>query len=188
MKIYTKTGDKGQTSLLNGVRVDKLDVRIRLLGQIDKLNAYVGMNIANFDEIDIAKENLLKQVKLLRQIQNLLFEVGTEIARSNSEAINSNIVDNISYTTTDMEIQIDDMSLSTSELKNFILPGGTKIASFAHLTRTIVREIEIFFIAHGDTFEIEEFNIFLNRLSDYFFSLARYLNLLGGLEDIVWKP
>lgn len=185
MKIYTKTGDKGETSLLGGVRVSKTDDRIYLLGQIDKLNSYIGIILAYLNKLQVPKIQLMSQVKILNDTQNLLFEIGSEIAKEDlniSEILKERIL-NITH---DLETQIDLMCSNLLELKNFILPGGSLISSEIHLVRSVTREIEIEFVKNKEVFDFQEFRIFLNRLSDYFFTLARFVNKLEGFEDVIW--
>ncbi|MCX6149426.1 MAG: cob(I)yrinic acid a,c-diamide adenosyltransferase [Ignavibacteriales bacterium] len=181
MKIYTKTGDRGETSLIGGKRVTKDNLRIDAYGTIDELNSALGIAI-----IEIKNEAL---IKLLQKIQNQLFVVGSDLATPKSETSEKL---NIAKITIDyyegIEKEIDFFSTQLPELKNFILPGGSKGASYLHLVRTICRRAERIVVALSKSVDIgENIIIYLNRLSDLFFVLARYENKVLNIPDIIWK-
>lgn len=177
-KIYTKTGDSGTTSLANGKRVSKADLRVDMYGDSDELNSSLGMAI-NFlhDE---------HSIEILKNIQVLLFELGSELAGFLPDPSIASIIleEDISL----LESEIDRMQESLTPLKTFILPGGTKAGSFLHLSRTICRRLErkmVGFIRSEE--KIGENSLkFINRLSDYLFVLARYANHLEDKEDTKW--
>lgn len=181
MKIYTKTGDKGETGLFGGERITKSSLRIEAYGTIDELNAFIGfaVSVITDDSIKI----------LLNKIQNQLFTVGTDLATQENEKTKKlNIKRTPSYFYKDIEEEIDKYHTKLDELKNFILPGGSKGAALLHVCRTICRRAERNVVALNSTVKIgENIIIFLNRLSDLFFVLARYENAVTGTPDIRWK-
>lgn len=189
MKIYTRTGDNGQTSLFNGKRVSKASYTIDLLGTLDELNAAIGMLVSyNVENPEIAD--------FLKQIQNLIFEIGAEIATPDIPLEKQK---NFEEKVSRLEKQMDLMDAELEPLKNFILPGGSISSSQSHFCRVLARRCERVFFAIPDqqsqdtsaakTLHSPNASIgqFLNRLSDYFFVLARYLNKREGIEDVLWK-
>lgn len=183
MKIYTKTGDRGETSLLGGQRVSKNNPRLETYGTLDELNAHVGSLIAKIKKtVSIAHT----ETKTLIQIQEELFIIGSLVACANKEDIkkfklpefNNNCIQ-------DLENSIDLMESALPKLKNFILPGGSEASAQAHVCRTVCRRAERLLISIDDTVDL--WLIFLNRLSDYFFVLARHLNSLQSIDDIIWN-
>ena len=177
MKIYTKTGDDGKTSLFDNSRVWKSHERIVAYGAVDELNSAIGIAIS----MDL--DHQLKEI--LIRIQNDLFTVGSDLA-------NPNMSDTKIRTTESMvlllENDIDTFESELSELTNFILPGGTLMSSILHLSRTIARRAETHVIALSQKEEINKIAIvYLNRLSDLLFVLARVLNKRKNIDDIVWK-
>ncbi len=175
MKIYTRTGDKGQTSLFNGKRVGKSDDRISLLGTLDELNSFVGVLMSS-----IAPDH--SQKKLLEDVQSHIFTIGSEVA--NPELDQEKLKDYEVYVVA-LEESMDLMDKSLDPLQNFILPGGTVSASNAHVCRTIARRCERAFFSVEANLNPSA-GRFLNRLSDYFFVLARYLNKENKVEDVKW--
>ena len=178
MKIYTKTGDEGKTSLFDNSRVWKSDQRIMSYGSVDELNSSLGIALSL--ELDPEIKDIL--IKL----QNDLFIVGSDLA-------NPNIFDKKIRTTTEMitflEQKIDLLEPQLEPLTSFILPGGTLLASILHLSRTISRRAETHVIALSQNEEINKnAAIYLNRLSDLMFILARTVNQRNNISDIVWKP
>lgn len=189
MKIYTKTGDKGQTSLVGGQRVSKCCDRLESYGTVDELNSHIGVLI-NYctDEADRT---------FLIDIQAALFVVGGYLATDTSarDVRPGNIV--TEEMVASVEQEIDRLNALVPPLRLFILPGGCLGASFAHVCRTVCRRTERC-ILRLDASLAEEFaddsvfidpNVlaYVNRLSDYFFVLARKLNVDDGTEDIVWR-
>lgn len=178
MKIYTRTGDKGTTGLIGGKRVSKSSPRIAAYGEVDELNAVIGLVCAE------TSHDALK--KPLFEIQNALFVVGAHLAAPDSdpkvERINSKHIETL-------ERQIDVMDQTLKPLKQFILPGGTKTASLLHLSRTVCRRAERSVVSlveiHGES--VDPWVVtYLNRLSDYLFTLARLSNHLEKVEDVPW--
>ena len=178
MKIYTKTGDEGKTSLFDNSRVWKSDQRIMSYGAVDELNSSLGIALSL--ELDSEIKDIL--IKL----QNDLFIVGSDLA-------NPNMSDNKIRTTPEMitflEQKIDLLEPQLEPLTSFILPGGTLLASILHLSRTISRRAETHVIALSQNKEInKDAAIYLNRLSDLMFIMARVINQRKSISDIVWKP
>lgn len=180
MKIYTKTGDKGTTSLLGGTRVPKHHIRINAYGTVDELNSYIGL-LRDLDQ-DVNRKNLLKEV------QDRLFTMGSSLAAEKSGTVNFNS----DIQETDilrLENAIDEMNNVLPEMRNFILPGGHTSVSFAHITRCVCRRAERLVIELSSEVEIDEGIIrYLNRLSDFLFVLARKLGQELHAEEIAWKP
>jgi cob(I)alamin adenosyltransferase len=181
MKIYTKTGDKGETGLFGGKRVKKNSLRIKAYGTIDELNAFIGLAV-----IEVTDKSVKK---VLLKIQNQLFTVGSDLSTPETE---KNKKFNIERTPEDFYLStekiIDEYDTKLDELKNFILPGGSKGAALLHICRTITRRAERAIVALDSTVKIgNNIIIFLNRLSDLFFVLARYENAVTGTPDIKWN-
>lgn len=176
MKIYTGTGDKGQTSLIGGTRVNKNDVRVAAYGTVDELNSFIGL-LVGFLPVDENKEFLLS-------VQNTLFDLGNvlalDITAPNIEKYN------ISFDREEiikLENEIDRLSESLPPLKLFVIPGGTQVASLCHVCRTISRRAEREFYTMSEYFQVNsEIFIYINRLSDYFFILSRFFNKKEGSE------
>ena len=179
MKIYTKTGDSGETGLFGGERVAKNSPRIEAYGTVDELNAFIGLAIAEVHDPDAKK--------LLGKIQNQLFVVGSDLATPENGKNRIQRVTSEFYI--EAEIAIDNFEVKLEELKNFIVPGGSKSASHLHVCRTICRRAERRVVELKQTVNsVENIIIYLNRLSDLFFVLARYENLVSGIPDTKWKP
>jgi cob(I)alamin adenosyltransferase len=177
MKIYTKTGDKGLTGLLNGERVPKDSLRIEAYGTVDELNSFIGLALTEIKSEDVKK--------VLQRIQNLLFNVGSDLATPCSKKVSELFVKKVFYE--EIEKYIDFYSAKIEEQRKFILPGGSKSASLLHVARTICRRAERRVVALN---KVEKVNpnivIFLNRISDLLFILARYKNKVAGIPDIKW--
>ena len=180
-KIYTKTGDKGQTSLIGGTRVPKSHIRIESYGTVDELNSYIGL-VNDFCEND--KINLW-----LREIQDRLFTLGAELATTSSKEVKMKLPDLHQADIEWLEHGIDEMNESLPEMRSFILPGGHKAASACHIARCICRRAErlcVGMIENGEP--VSEIILqYLNRLSDFLFVLARYITHINGKEEIPWR-
>lgn len=179
-KIYTKTGDRGQTSLVGGKRVSKTDARLEAYGTVDELNAHLGMLIA-------ALRVSSSDVDLLQFVQNKLFVVGSYLATDTSftELKDASRLkpENIER----IERRIDDIDRILPPLNGFILPGGVPAATKAHVCRTVCRRAERRICEVSEQFEVDELVLrFINRLSDYLFILARFVNAESGEEEIYW--
>lgn len=172
MKIYTKTGDKGMTALYSGKRVQKDNIRIEAYGTIDELMSFMGVLVSS------TKDNIQ-----LEDIERTLYKIGCYLA--NEEATSSGITDdNIAQ----LEQRIDQLDASLPPLHNFIIPGGTTAASMCHVCRTICRRAERRMITLRNSLEDKMDDnsfIYINRLSDYFFLLARKLNHNDGVQDVI---
>ena len=178
MKIYTRTGDKGKTKLLSGQCIEKSDPRVHVYGTTDELNSYLGLAILEIPEI------LEKQIS---EIQNELFNVGSLVACDDPKFI-PNLPPIHQSSIDHMEQWIDEMTAELPPLKNFIIPGGSRGAALLHICRTICRRAEREFSGLTNRGpELELVGIYLNRLSDYLFVLARYVNLKAGNKDIEWR-
>lgn len=182
-KIYTKTGDKGSTGLVGGTRVAKDDVRLNAYGEVDELNSFVGFLRASCSSV-VSNEDS----ELLSKIQSSLFVIGSHLACEEDKVEAFKLPNLDSQIITQLESRIDAHALVLPPLKNFILPGGSKSASAAHICRTVCRRVERAMIANSNTHIVNsEFLIFINRLSDYFFSLARILNQFENTADEIWQ-
>ncbi len=187
MKIYTKTGDKGTTALFGGTRVPKHHLRIESYGTVDELNSYIGLIR------DQNTDNSLK--KTLTKIQSDLFTLGAMLAtppeketlKNGKERLNINkIADNsIQF----LEDEIDSMNESLPQMTHFILPGGHQTVSFCHIARCVCRRAERLSVALNEEEHINTtILMYLNRLSDYLFVLARKLTQDLKAEEIKWIP
>lgn len=181
MKIYTRTGDKGETGLLGGARVAKDDARIEAYGTVDELNSHVGMLR------DLAAPH---HVERLIAIQETLFTIGSHLASSSDEerkrfkvpAIDERMI-------AVLERAMDEMDRELEPMRSFILPGGHIAASQAHICRTVCRRAERRVVQLSGSTDLDPILVrYLNRLSDYFFMLARHLSKLHGVADTPWQP
>jgi len=180
MKIYTKTGDKGMTGLIGGSRVKKNDKRLEAYGTVDELNSFIGLLVANELDSD------LKEV--LFGIQNNLFEIGSFLATDFSSVKPESVLMLAENDIKVLENEIDRMNEKLPPLKNFILPGGNNISAICHICRTITRRAERNIQAVNNLYPaVDYLPEYVNRLSDYFFVLARYVNLTFKTEEIYWK-
>ena len=183
-RVYTGTGDKGQTSLVGGQRVSKADQRIDLYGQVDELNACIGVVRAYVDD------NKVNEYKFLGVIQNHLFTIGSIFASEPEDRDKFKLPQLSENDLKEIEEQIDLIDEKLEPLKNFILPTGTLASSHMHICRTVARRVErqlvSFMESHsGDIPTIIE--SYINRLSDYFFVLSRYDNKINGEDEVIWK-
>ena len=181
MKIYTKTGDKGETGLLGGERVTKDSLRLNAYGTIDELNAFIGLTITE------VKSDEVKNV--LVEIQNKLFSVGSDLAApENAKSEKLGVKRTPENFVSETEKSIDYFESKLDQLKNFILPGGTKSAALLHICRTITRRAEREIVALKNTVPLSD-NIltFINRISDLFFVLSRFENKYSKIPDTIWK-
>ncbi|TND07621.1 MAG: ATP:cob(I)alamin adenosyltransferase [Bacteroidetes bacterium] len=180
MKIYTKTGDKGQTSLIGGTRVPKHHIRIEAYGTVDELNSWMGMLRDTIADQDV--------VSLLLEIQDRLFTIGSSLA-SDPEKSKMKIPDLREEDITALEQAIDKMNETLPPMRNFVLPGGHPTVSHCHVARCVCRRAERCTIALSEESPVNELVIkYLNRLSDYLFVLSRKLTMDLGAEEKPWKP
>lgn len=180
MKIYTKTGDKGTTALFGGARVPKYHPRIEAYGTVDELNSWIGY-LRDQPIPQAQKDELL-------QIQHHLFEIGAMLAAELGKK-NLWVPEIEEQHITALEKQMDAMETHLPELKNFILPGGHPIVSQTHIARCVCRRAERLVVQLAEQEEVSGMLIiYLNRLSDYLFMLARYLGVHLGVSEIPWLP
>lgn len=182
MKIYTKTGDKGETGLFGGERVSKNNLRLNAYGSIDELNSFLGLAIIEVTSIEIKN--------VINDLQNKLFVLGSDLATPETEKnAKLNITRLPDSYILDTEKTIDNFEAKLDKLKNFILPGGSKGSALLHICRTISRRAEREVVALKNTEHIgENIVIFLNRLSDLFFVLSRFENKYSNIPDTKWIP
>ena len=186
MKIYTRTGDKGETGLIGGIRVSKNDPRIVAYGCVDELNSNIGLVIAL-----LKNRNLFSDlVDILILIQNELFIVGSDLADPNYSLENKYETPRVhEKMALHLESIIDTFEKELKPITFFILPGGSIEASSLHVTRSIARRTEtaVAMLSKDQTIN-PAILIYLNRLSDFMFIAARLLNKRLGIEDVAWKP
>lgn len=179
-KIYTRTGDKGTTSLVGGKRVSKTDPRLDAYGTIDELNSFIGLMLSIMDNKAESAENI-------RWIQQKLFNIGGCLATDTSSF---QLPDSCKVLPADVERiekMIDSVQEGLPEQKSFILPGGTQAASYAHVARTVCRRAERHILALPDDAKApSELLQYINRLSDYLFVLARRINFFAGVNENIW--
>jgi len=180
MKIYTKTGDKGYTSLIGGVRVPKHHLRIEAYGTVDELNSYLGL-IAN---LGITKEDQ----NLIKEVQDRLFTIGSSLASDPGKSkmkIPDLHISDIEL----LEKEIDKISVYLPALKSFILPGGSVLAAHCHIARCICRRAERNVVQLAENNGVDDkVTMYLNRLSDYLFILARKVNYDINIDENSWIP
>ena len=198
-KVYTRTGDQGTTSLFGGARVGKDDLRLDAYGTLDELNSVLGVLIAEIENEPWAGSSLMEVDRMkaeLREAQAQLFVLGSHLATGASDSSSDQKFRDMLPALKDdyvthLEQAMDRMSVSLEPLKNFVLPGGTRPAAYAHLARTIARRAERAIVASVSE-PPEEWQkkvvTQVNRLNDYFFVLARHLNRLKNHEEPLWKP
>lgn len=182
MKIYTKTGDKGDTGLIDGSRISKSDLRIIAYGVVDEANSHIGLIISN-----IEKNSIFDDVKkILLNVQQDLFVLGAELANPKTLKDDNMLVKGEMIST--IEKYIDNFESELAPLSNFILPGGSVESSLLHICRTVVRRAETSAVALAKEQKINQGILtYLNRISDLFFVLARVTNKRQKRNDIPWK-
>ena len=178
MPIYTRTGDKGQTSLFGGTRVPKSNIRVDAYGTIDELNSAIGVVLAHFKR---GKSMLIRRE--LQQIQYELLDIGSALAKPQGMPVTG-----LEKRVKDFEEVIDQLTGSLPELKNFIIPGGSQAGSLLHVARTVSRRAErkIVFLMQQESID-EQIVKYINRLSDLLFTMARHVNFTEGKKEIIWK-
>lgn len=185
MKIYTKTGDRGQTALIGGARVSKHHPRLEAYGTVDELNAHIGMVHDTCNDDTIKAE--------LRAIQNNLFVLGSLLALEPDEKKHTYKMPKLPCMEEEdiqrLENWIDEHSKALPPLNGFILPGGHVVISHCHIARTVCRRAERNVIMLSTETKIDKIVIiYLNRLSDYLFTLARYFSMNNQVEELIWQP
>ena len=172
-KIYTRTGDKGTTGLGDGTRVDKDNLRVEAYGTVDELNSLIGLLLSYKPPAEIAGQ--------LTDIEHDLFDIGGELSIPGHSVVTDKQVERL-------EVFLDTLNADLEPLQEFILPGGTAAAAVCHLARTVCRRAErrVVTMAREDAVNATSLR-YLNRLSDLLFVLARYLNRIEGVTDVLWK-
>lgn len=179
-KIYTKTGDKGQTSLIGGVRVPKHHIRIEAYGTVDELNSHIGLIAASL--IDKETE------EVLAEIQDRLFTIGSNLALAPDKA-KMEVPDLKPEDVELLEKEIDKMDAELPELKSFVLPGGSPLVANTHIARCVCRRAERIVTHLAEESHVEDIVIiYLNRLSDYLFNLSRKIAKDTGAPEVPWRP
>jgi cob(I)alamin adenosyltransferase len=183
MKIYTRTGDAGTTGLFGGGRVDKDSARVEASGAVDELNAALGVVRCS------VTSDLRTVAERLEAIQNDLFALGAELATVPGHEDRLGVPRIATTDITRLEGFIDELDLTLPELKNFILPGGCDAGAKLHEARTTCRRAERRVVSAGREAPVSsEIVVYLNRLSDLLFVLARYVNHRAGVSEITWNP
>lgn len=178
-RIYTKTGDRGETALFGGRRVSKSDLRVDAYGTVDELNSFVGLLHDALDSPDLRQA--------LVDVQHRLFSLGAYLASDPTQKQPAPDIrpEDISI----LETEMDRMDDSLPALQNFILPAGHPTVSMCHVCRTVCRRAERLVVALHHQEALDELVLqYLNRLSDYFFILARFLGREAGVKEVIWQP
>lgn len=179
MKIYTKKGDSGETSLFGGQRVMKDDSRIEAYGTTDELNSFIGQLISSVDHEGV--------IQFLLQVQNEIFIMGSMLSMPGENTFK--IPEISEKQITEIENEIDNMEANLEPLRNFILPSGHEQISRCHICRTVARRAERRVISLEQMEDVNPLiKKYLNRLSDYFFVLSRFLAFELGIQETIWKP
>jgi cob(I)alamin adenosyltransferase len=177
-KIYTKTGDEGQTALFGGKRLPKSHLRIECYGTVDELNSFLGL------VRDSSQDSHIRSI--LFEVQNRLFDLGANLATDPEKQLPIPTLTNTDIQL--LENEIDAMESTLPQLKNFILPGGHVVVSYCHVARCVCRRAERLVVALSMEENVAaEVLQYLNRLSDYLFVLARKLGQQVGAEEVIWK-
>jgi cob(I)alamin adenosyltransferase len=178
MKIYTKTGDQGSTSLLTGKRVAKNDARIDAYGTVDELNSWIGL-LSTFPVNE-------PQADVLKNIQDRLFNMGSSLAAGDPNVFSTDVeTSDISI----LEAQMDEFDQILPPLRHFVLPGGSAEVAYVHIARTVCRRAERMVVTLHQDSQVEPIIIqYLNRLSDYLFVLSRWIAFSQKVEEVKWIP
>ena len=180
-KVYTRTGDKGMTDLVGGIRINKDNIRLEAYGTVDELNSQLGLLVSMLPSDDAERSSLLR-------IQSNLFNIGTHLATDQEQTPLYASAQLAEGEATLLEQRIDDMNDRLPAPQGFVLPGGTVAAAQCHVCRTICRRAERRIIALAQQAKVGEDIIkYVNRLSDYLFVLAKIINFNAGQEEIIWE-
>ena len=183
VKVYTKTGDKGTSSLYNGSVRSKTDSYFEALGSVDELQSHLGLLYFKLSLLQPESSQRLQEVlELLQTVQTRLMDIGTSIATPSGSRYEAT---RFQSHEAELETMIDTLTAPLPPLRNFILPGGSESAALAHICRSVCRRAEryILTVPNPDATAV----IYLNRLSDFFFTLARWLNYIQDVPDIVYQ-
>lgn len=179
--VYTKTGDKGTTALIGGTRVKKHNSRLNAYGTVDELNSFTGM-IRSYNIDTHTEETIIA-------IQNELFVIGAYLATDSSVSDLRNKLNCDEQKIEYLELEMDQMESNLPPLSNFVLPGGHPVVAYCHICRTICRRTERIVSELSEEMEINSWVLrYLNRLSDYFFVLSRYMTNFYQVKEIPWQP
>ena len=185
MKIYTKMGDEGKTSLVNSSKIEKSDIRLDVYGTSDELNSCIGIVIAKLKKINFENDVL----EFLFDIQKKMFDFGSLLACDKKDWVKYNLSLIENEHINKIESMIDELESKNSKINFFILPGGSEEAAYMHLVRTVCRRLERNLVHFYNLKKEEtcfELLVYINRLSDYFFVLARYVNQSLGISEEAW--
>ena len=176
-KVYTRTGDAGQTSLVSGTRVDKDDVRVEAYGTIDELNSNLGVLLHS------TKLDNPEVIAIIRKAQNKLFNIGGYLANDKADKLYGVTQEDVA----ELERMMDQMNETIPPAQGFVLPGGTRLSAQADRCRTITRRAERRVVTLAKVAAVDPLVLeYLNRLSDFFFVFARYNNIQNQVEEIYW--
>jgi cob(I)alamin adenosyltransferase len=179
VKIYTRTGDSGDTALFDGTRVQKSDPRVAAYGDLDELNAWLGLVIANLNDTDVTPK--------LRQVQRDLFAIGSRLADPSHRIagrVTKAVISNEDIAR--LEGWIDGFDAELATLRRFILAGGSAAGASLHVARTVCRRAERAMVALGEQAFENELLRYVNRLSDLLFTMARAVNQRAGMPEVEW--
>ena len=186
-QIYTRGGDKGETSLVSGTRIPKCADVISLYGTLDELNSHLGFLIC----LCRKQSSFTPEIaSLFEKTQSAFFDLGSKLACESEFWEKYKLPDIRAELIIALENQIDSLDEQLPKLKSFILPGGSEAASYAHVVRTVCRRVERELVRHKDSgFRVPDRSLeFLNRFSDFIFVFSRYLNFKVGEKEVLWKP
>ena len=185
-KIYTRTGDKGTSALYTGQRFPKTSIYFNVLGTVDELNSNIGHSIAYLNQDKIPKI----RIDQLKEIQNNLFDIGAHVATPREKGVDENKLKETAFSlthTTTLEKWIDEMTAELTPLKGFILPSGGLSATSVHTSRSVCRRCERLMTELYNQGKIDQSVLkYMNRLSDYLFTLARYSAMNTGNKEDIW--
>lgn len=193
MKIYTKTGDKGSTSLYDGSRVSKDDIVIECVGDLDELNSEIGCVLALYNNCDYDLDDnavlLTGFIDIIIRTQSYLFDLGSLIAYPKNPKLKKLSFDPEGEYVKELENAIDSMTSVLPELRNFILPGGNELIAFIHKTRTVCRRFErkLINLKNKQYYIEDSCLIYINRLSDFLFTFARYVCFVTDCKEVIYK-
>ena len=184
-KVYTKTGDSGYTSIVGGHKYIKSDLRIEVFGEIDYLNSLIGLCLSEIEQNSIEQQKLFKY---LFRVQNELFNLGNMVATL-PENTTSKMPSIDKQSIIDMEKQIDVYNANLPQLKSFVLPGGSKLSIYFHLSRALCRRCERLAVKLSKKDTIDALILmYLNRFSDLMFVLSRWANCTDNISENIWDP
>lgn len=187
-RVYTRGGDKGETSLVGGQRLPKDDLRIEAYGAADELNAFVGLARQTATELIHSHPNLNSLISILDRIQHELFNLGSMLA-TRFEDLHPKQPGIVPSNVSQLEREIDEMNAELPELHSFVIPGGSRLNVELHLCRTVSRRAERFCVSLSRQEKIPPVTIqYLNRLSDAFFVWSRWASKVMGIPETLWDP